>query len=389
MCGHVGIAGNLEFKDEATIRRLLIYDYFRGPDSTGIAVINKEGNDAKIVKIASHPLDLFDMTKFKAALSSYQSSVFLGHNRAATKGVVNNINAHPYEFDHIIGAHNGTLSAATFAKLNNKLGEKFEVDSQAIFASIAKFGIEATVEMFQESVEGTQCPDAWALVWFDLKEGTLNFLRNKERPFWYAYSKEFDRVFWASEWPMIDAAVKLSVPGYQLHTDPEKGYRFWQTPENVHFKFDIDKLRAGSETKPKPVAKELKGKAPAPVVTTAATGTSPFPRHNRQGSGSGSGGATTSTTTSRGTLLGNVAGTFVHLFGNKTAPFAGFITEEKFAEIAKYGCSWCGADVDFDEVGVTVFEKDETVLCPSCSGGAQGHSRVYTTNLEEKLRAAN
>lgn len=388
MCGHVGIAGKLEFKDEATVKRLLIYDYFRGPDSTGIAVINKEGNEAKIVKIASHPLDLFDMTKFKAALSGYQSSVFMGHNRAATKGVVNTINAHPYEFDHIIGAHNGTLSASTFAKLNDKLGEKFEVDSQAIFACIAKFGIAETVALFQESVEGKQCPDAWALVWFDLKEGTLNFLRNKERPFWYAYSKEFDHLFWASEWPMIDAALKLSVQGYELYQDPDKGYRFWQTPENVHFKYDIEELRAGGTSKPKPVAKELKGKAPAPVVTTAATGTSPFGRQNSGSSGSGSG-RTTSTTTSRGTLLGNTADTLVHLFGNKTAPFAGFISAEKFAEIAKYGCSWCGTDVDFDEVGVTVFERDGTVLCPSCSSGAQGHSRVYTTDLEEKLRAAN
>lgn len=386
MCGHVGIAGKLEFKDEATVKRLLIYDYFRGPDSTGIAVINKEGNDAKIVKIASHPLDLFDMTKFKAALSGYQSSVFLGHNRAATKGVVNAVNAHPYEFGHIVGAHNGTLSAGTFAKLNEKLGEKFEVDSQAIFASIAKFGIEATVEMFQESVEGKQCPDAWALVWFDLKEGTLNFLRNKERPFWYSYSKEFDRVFWASEWPMIDAAVKLSAQSYELYSDPDKGYRFWSTPENMLVKFDIEELRAGSTTKPNPFAGELKGKAPAPVVTTAATGTGPFGRQNSGTSGSGSG-RTTSTTTSRGTLLGNTADTLVHLFGNKTAPFAGFISAEKFAEIAKYGCSWCGTDVEFDEVGVTVFERDETVLCPSCSSGAQGHSRVYTTDLEAKMKA--
>lgn len=388
MCGLVGVAGKLEFKDEATVKRLLIYDYFRGPDSTGIAVVNKDGTEAKVVKIASHPLDLFDMNKFKAALSGYQSSVFMGHNRAATKGAVNAINAHPYEFGHIVGAHNGTLSASTFAKLNEKLGEKFEVDSQAVFACIAKFGIEETVALFQESVEGKQCPDAWALVWFDFEERTLNFLRNKERPFWYSYSKEFDRLFWASEWPMIDAAVKLSVQGYDLYADPDKGYRFWQTPENVHFKFDIDKLRAGSETKPKPVAKELKGKAPAPVGTTAATGTGPFGRQNSGTSGSGSG-KTTSTTTSRGTLLGNSADTLVHLFGNKTAPFAGFITAEKFAEIAKYGCSWCGTDVDFEDVGVSVFERDGTVLCPSCGIGDKGHSRVYTTDLEAKMKAVS
>lgn len=377
MCGLVGIAGKLEFKDEATVKRLLIYDYFRGPDSTGIAVINKEGTEAKVVKIASHPLDLFDMNKFKSALSGYQSSVFMGHNRAATKGVVNNINAHPYEFDHIVGCHNGTLSPSSFRELEDALGEKFDVDSQAIFAAIAKFGIKKTVPMLQ---------GAWALVWFDFKEKTLNFLRNKERPFWYAYSKEFDHIFWASEWPMIDAALNLSAQEYELHQDPDKGFRFWSTPEDIHLKFDIEKLRAGGTEKPKPTVCELKGKAPAPVVTTATTGTNPF---GRQGSGSGSGRTTTSTTTSRGTSLRNDStSTLVHLFGNKTAPFAGFITEERFNQIAKYGCSWCGTDVAFDEPGVSIFEGNETVLCPSCSCGDTGSSRVYTTNLDEKLRAA-
>ncbi len=379
MCGLIGIAGKLEFKDEATIKRLLIYDYFRGPDSTGIAVVDKEASSAKVVKIASHPLDLFDMNKFKTALIGYQSSVFMGHNRAATRGVVNGINAHPYEFGHIVGAHNGTLDLSSFRALEDALGEKFDVDSQAIFAAIAKLGIKKTVPLLQ---------GAWALVWFDFEEKTLNFLRNKERPFWYAYSKEFDRIFWASEWPMIDAALKLSAQGYDLHTDPEKGYRFWQTPEDMHLKFDIEKLRAGGDSRPKPVACELKGKAPAPVVTTATAGTSPFPHNNNTGSGSGSGGRTTSTTTSRGTLHTSTSDTLVHLFGNKTAPFAGFITAEKFAEMAKYGCSWCGTDVEFEEVGVTVFERDNTVLCPSCSSGAQGHSRVYTTDLEAKMKAS-
>ena len=370
----------MEFKDEATVKRLLIYDYFRGPDSTGIAVVNKEGTEAKVVKIASHPLDLFDMQKFKLALSGYQSSVFMGHNRAATRGAVNAVGAHPFEFDHIVGCHNGTLDLSSFKALENALGEKFDVDSQAIFAAIAKFGIKKTVPMLQ---------GAWALVWFDFKEKTLNFLRNKERPFWYAYSEKFDHIFWASEWPMIDAALRLSAQGYELYQDPDKGYRFWSTPEDIHLKFDIEKLRAGGTEKPKPTVCELKGKAPAPVVTTATSGTDPFGRQGSgSGSGSGSGRTTTSTTTSRGKLHTSTGDTLVHLFGNKTAPFAGFITEDRFNQIAKYGCSWCGTDVAFDEPGVSVFESNETVLCPSCSCGDTGSSRVYTTDLDEKIKAA-
>lgn len=378
MCGHVGIAGKLDYRDEPTMKRLLIYDYFRGPDSTGIAVINKEADDAKVVKIASHPLDLFDMTKFKSALSGHASSVFMGHNRAATRGAINTVGAHPFQFGHIVGCHNGTLTPASHKELEEALDEKFDVDSQAIFAAIEKFGIVKTVSMLQ---------GAWALVWFDFKERTLNFLRNKERPFWYAYTASFDRILWASEWPMIDAAVNLasSHQNYELYTDSIHGYRFWQTPEDVHLKYDIDKLKAGGTEKPKPVAKELKGKAPAPVVTYGAAGNNPFPRGNSV-SGNKSGQATTnSTTTSHGTTSHTSSeDNVVHLFGTIDQPFAGFITREKFNALAKYGCSWCGADVEFEDPGVVIFERTETIICPDCANGSAHSSRVYTTNLEEK-----
>jgi DNA-directed RNA polymerase subunit RPC12/RpoP len=43
------------------------------------------------------------------------------------------------------------------------------------------------------------------------------------------------------------------------------------------------------------------------------------------------------------------------------------MTEEKFAELAKYGCSWCQSDVDYHDVGVTIYERDDILLCPACS----------------------
>src|SRR3546814_15939897 len=48
MCGHVGIAGKMELKDEALMRRLLVFDYFRGPDSTGFAALRKDGTHRQI-----------------------------------------------------------------------------------------------------------------------------------------------------------------------------------------------------------------------------------------------------------------------------------------------------------------------------------------------------
>jgi glucosamine 6-phosphate synthetase-like amidotransferase/phosphosugar isomerase protein len=141
MCGIVGLAGDLFHQDETTIKRLIHLDYLRGQDSTGFAAIRNSG-EAVIAKIASHPYNLFDTKRFQQALQYGCSKVFLGHNRAATKGAVNEMNAHPFQVGHITGVHNGTLEAKDFTMLEEMLGEKFNVDSEALFAAIAKFGVE-------------------------------------------------------------------------------------------------------------------------------------------------------------------------------------------------------------------------------------------------------
>lgn len=368
MCGHVGIAGKLEVMDEATIKRLLIYDFFRGMDSTGLAALRNNG-EVKLAKAAVNPIDFFDMKKFQDTLSGYNSTVFIGHNRAATKGKVNNNNAHPFEYGHIVGAHNGTLDQSSWKALNELNGEETDVDSAAIFLAISKFGIEAVVPLLQ---------GAWALVWFDTKDNTLNFLRNNQRPFWYSYTEDFKKVFWASEWPMIDAATKLSAQPYKLYTSDE-GHRFWATKENWWYRFDLEELRNGATNRPKPRVKELKGKEPAPAANYAC-GTTPFKHGNYRG--------TTSTTTSRGTTSGSNVTQFPdvrNLVGSESNPLGGYMTETAFDALAKYGCSWCQADVYYGDPGVTIYEREEMVLCPDCSGNGN-HSRIFVE--PEKLNAA-
>lgn len=368
MCGHVGIAGKLEYKDEKTIKSLLIFDFFRGPDSTGFASI-RDNNDVKVAKVASHPLDLFDTKRFCEALSGFHSTVFLGHNRLATKGKVNGINAHPYEYGHIIGAHNGTLEKGSWEALNRIIGYETDVDSQAIFAAIEKVGIEETVKHMQ---------GAWALVWVDMKEGTLNWLRNKERPFWYAYDEQLERVFWASEWPMIDAATTLNGVSYELFENDE-GYRFFSTSENWLYSFDLEDLRKGYSERPKPRVKELKGKEPAPVVKYAA-GSDPFQRGEikKTFGGTTPGSTTTSHTSCSVTTIPPVTKTpeVVNIEGFRHNPFGGHLKRERFEEIAKYGCSWCSSSIEWNEPGVTVYEDRSLILCKECSGNGD-HSRLY------------
>lgn len=381
MCGLVGIAGKLEVKDEAMMKRLLVFDYFRGPDSTGLASIRNNG-DVKIAKGAVSPLDLFDTKKFTETNRGYPSIAFIGHNRLATKGGVNNMNAHPFQFDHIVGAHNGTLDQPSWTALEDAIGEKHAVDSMAVVHAIAKLGIEETVKLMQ---------GAWALTWYDLEAKTMNFLRNKERPLWMAYSKKFDRLFWASEWITLDAALRTASKhqDYEMYIEDKTDYQYWSVKENWWYRFDIEQLRTGGDTIPKPKVKELKGKEPAPAVSYTC-GQSNFPNRN---SNSGTtthhygNGSTHSHHSSQ--QAGRNAGAerdkpkrdCLNLEGNEKAPFGGFLSREQFEAIAKYGCSWCSASVEFDEPGVTVFESQGAVLCPACSI-EDGTTRMYVHDLD-------
>ena len=368
MCGLVGIAGDLSFKDELAMKRLFLSDYFRGPDSTGLAAIRTNG-DVRIVKAATGPLDLFDHCKFKETLNGLTSTAFIGHNRSATRGAVNNVNAHPYQYSHITGVHNGTLDYKSTKSLEDALGDKYATDSMALFAAIAKFGVEEAVSLVEEGRDSST--GAWSLVWHDAIEGSLNFLRNKHRPMWYAYSKDFKRLFWASEWPMIQFVTKIS--GFELYAEEKTGYQFWSTDEDVHLKFDLTLLKEGGDKRPKPKAKTIKGKEPAPAYV--APQADPFQRGGFTSTVNGvttthTHGKKTNTTLTTTYRLPSKEPTHIHLFGTKEHPLAGFYDKEAFDQIAKYGCAWCQDDVHYGDVGLTIFDNEKMVLCgkAGCSG---------------------
>ncbi len=366
MCGLVGIAGDLEFKDEATMKRLLILDYFRGPDSTGLASVRIKENEVLCHKMASHPLDLFDSGKFKEVINALKSKALIGHNRAATRGKVNSYNAHPFVCGHIVGAHNGTLDLDSWDRLCAAIGSKTEVDSEALFLCIEKNGIEETVKLMEEGK--TSQTGAWALTWVNTKENTLEFLRNKHRPLWLAYSADFKKIFWASEYPMIQAALDLSNDSYELFKDKD-GHSFFQCAENWHYKWDLDKLIDGYEKRPKAQCKKLEGREPKPVVSYTGGHGAPFQAGGRNGT----------TTTSLGFPRddGSVGNVFIEVLGNCFEPFGGYIPRDEFQELIKYGCSWCGADIAYGEAGITVLEQQDAILCPECSGNDPDNNRIY------------
>lgn len=382
MCGLIGVAGDLEYKDEGLMKRLFVLDYFRGTDSTGLASIDGKGKPT-IVKMATHPINLFDSKAFCSALSGYYSKVFIGHNRAATLGAVNDLNAHPFQFGDIVGAHNGTLTKDSWTALEWSSGVKTDVDSAAIFACINEIGIEDTVSLMEEGK--TSATGAWALVWYDMKDDTVNFLRNEHRPLWWALNDDGDKLIWASEWEMIEAASRLT-PGYDTMVD-EEGYGFYPFECDWWYKVPIPELKKKIKIVDfdKFKVKKLKGKeiAESPVTTM---GKAPFQRAG--GTTTTSHGQTTTTQSQGPSTTSSKTGSKnpkVHLLAaTPQEPFGGAISVEEFEQLAKYGCSFCGASIDIEDEGTTVYLDDDTILCSSCSTNTSGDVKIYTSSTASR-----
>lgn len=190
------MAGRPFEQDKKALRNLLRLDVFRGEDSTGLAVVNEKNEITLLKKVgepgklfAGYPDDFTDKGVYKKA-----GKLFIGHNRYATKGKVNDENAHPFHHNSVVGAHNGTLTS-TYPLED---GNKFDVDSEAIFFNLDKYDAIDTIG----NVWG-----AYALTWYDSIEDKLFIIRNKDRPLFWTRRKDSDVIFWASEEWMLKAAL--------------------------------------------------------------------------------------------------------------------------------------------------------------------------------------
>lgn len=207
MCGLVGMAGNITLEDRKAMRWLLEFDTIRGIDSTGLAVVTSKDGDIDVYKKEGLPHKLFESSAVFDDDGYYigpNAKVFIGHNRAATKGIVNDQNAHPFLHEGVVGAHNGTLRSVSM--LEN--GNKFAVDSEAIFYNLGKFSIESTIPC----VDG-----AYALTWYDDSSEKVYVIRNYERPLHWCRRLDNDVIYWASEaWMLEIILTKLKIK----HTEP-------------------------------------------------------------------------------------------------------------------------------------------------------------------------
>lgn len=181
MCGLVASISKSSFgflkKDLDMFTQLLYADMLRGVDGTGIFYNAKQ--KMPIIKSLRAPIPSCDFIKTKEyedamATSLKEANFIVGHNRAATKGKLTAACTHPFRENHIILVHNGTLVS------HKELDNKAEVDSQAICIHLAHNGVKETLS----KING-----AFALIWFNTKDNTLNFCRNHQRPLYIIETK--------------------------------------------------------------------------------------------------------------------------------------------------------------------------------------------------------
>jgi predicted glutamine amidotransferase len=199
MCGHVGVYGNISDPVRLAFHWLLHFDAIRGHHSTGVAAIHD--NKVALYKQLGLPHNLYNTHPEDWKNSVYQPKdvrCLIGHNRFATQGQIVRDNAHPFEFDNLVGAHNGTVQKWSLYKL--KGNNQFDIDSKVIFNHLSE--TKGDVQSVWDAADG-----AMALVWWDKLTSSLKVVRNRERPLFMCRLKATQTVVWASESWMIREAL--------------------------------------------------------------------------------------------------------------------------------------------------------------------------------------
>lgn len=223
MCG---IVGYISVSDEALniekgnfLNDALILGTFRGADSTGVLTLCED----KTITSVKALLEGWDFVADEEYLAQPNGWAAIGHNRAATVGEVILENAHPFRCGPIGLVHNGTLTnmGRNLPGFNNK----FKVDSIQIAFALA------TVEPNDAHKVLSLIDGAFALVWVDERDQSINIVRNGQRPLHFAHNSNKTIMWFTSDGTHL---AMLKRRRWCLPADMGQIYQFGT---NHHFKW--------------------------------------------------------------------------------------------------------------------------------------------------------
>lgn len=133
MCGIIGYTGFSEARG-ILLKGLKSLEY-RGYDSAGIAVYNKNYNEVLVTKCKGRVAALDEKA------TKIEGKTGIGHTRWATHGGVSDQNSHPHKFGSVTLVHNGIIE--NYEAIKNQLGIekmlKSQTDSEVVAALISTY----------------------------------------------------------------------------------------------------------------------------------------------------------------------------------------------------------------------------------------------------------
>lgn len=394
MCGLIGYFTNtFGDVDKNVFIDLMLMSQLRGLDSTGIVQLGLTHGKTRL-SVYDHDKDAVCASVFigerrnQIFLPPAGSSLYglMGHVRAATKGEVSEKNAHPFLNKSLIGMHNGTMHGYF------ENSSKYTTDSEAIFHNIDLYGTEKGLKTCNYANKS-----AYALQFYNHIDGTINFIRNTERPLWLGISKTQKSYVVASEKEFLKyvenkytlqfSRLFLLQPDvlYTLHKLEGNGYNF--TEKKLDVRAPIIKTTAhvmghghgqtqtflpanttggthyNYQSGPKPTVKVGKHTwtppgvqiTPPPIPKEESSGVIKFPAKERLAA--------------KQKELDDSFGPFA----DKTepvvvghAPYLGVDATTWFGLVAS-GCNYCQSVPAWEERGYCTWENDETFYCPECT----------------------
>lgn len=283
MCGHFGILGPGVIGDDIIVlNELARASVVRGLHGSGVLQGKIERNGKLRYFIEKSSSEMGDLIYRERSLKGGNTyllndmfdNFFLGHVRHATKGAINEANAHPFDKSKVAGMHNGTLRWTDY-------DPKDKTDSEMMFEDFDKHGIEFTLKSLHDE-------SAYAIVALDKVTGEIVFARNKHRPLAYVWNKNRAVMYYASEAKMLK---------WVLDRNYIKHDTIYNLTENFVYRVKPTDVRAGN----KPLFRGRSLLDDLKPTFTAAKGvdSSPAPLPQQQTAKERTPGKTKSTTTGK------------------------------------------------------------------------------------------
>ena len=223
MCGIVGFITTEtkvgEIDRARFLKQALIIDTLRGDDSTGVFGVGHEpffddGSAYYVKQVATGPEFVESKAYWEQMYDVSPYRCVVGHNRAATVGAVDVAGAHPFQVGHITLVHNGTLTNANVLPSPMNSLDGVTVDSHAIAHNLNIHSVEEVVENLY---------GAFALVWHDARDDSVNVVRNNKRPLHFSMGQSGKTLFFMSEGEMLHLLDKRIKLGLKEIYYPEEG----------------------------------------------------------------------------------------------------------------------------------------------------------------------